>query len=345
MKAPALLDELPPPPPERLRDRVTYLRYRALWEAAARLPDPVARRIPERVGPWWYRAASERQKQMVRTNLGRVAGAPPSAELERLVVDAYVSYARYWLDAFRLHTMTPEDVLARSTDERLEVIDDLLADGRGAILATGHLGSWDLGAFFTTQRDWGMVVVAELLEPRRLFERFVWLRRRAGIGVIPLVRGGDMLDRLTDVVAGGGLATLLADRDLAKKGPVVEFFGAPCRLPPGTAALARRTGRPVVAGAFVTSGPDSFHAVVGDVVDISHLSVEAGTQVVARMLEELIRRYPSQWHVFVPNWLAEREPGHDALSESWTPPAVDVAAVRHLPQGPALGIAADEGAG
>jgi KDO2-lipid IV(A) lauroyltransferase len=67
------------------------------------------------------------------------------------------------------------------------------------------------------------------------------------------------------VVEGGGLATLLADRDLTRKGPVVEFFGEPCRLPPGTAVLARRTRRPVAVGAFLTSGPDTYHAVIHSV--------------------------------------------------------------------------------
>ncbi len=285
-----------------------------MWEAAARLPAPVANAVPRRAGAAWYRAASTRQLDQVRRNLSRVLGHPPADELEAVVRDAYVSYARYWLDAFRLHTMSPQDVLARSTGENLEAVDELIASGNGAILATGHLGSWDIGAFFTTQRRWGMAVVAEVVEPRRLFHRFVDLRRQAGIEVFPLVRGGDMVTRLEQVVRDGGLATLLADRDLTKKGPVVEFFGEPCRLPPGPAVLARRTGRPVAVGAFLTRGDDGYHGVVHGVVDVSHRSVEDGTQVIARELEALIARAPDQWHVFVPNWLADREPDHPALA-------------------------------
>jgi lauroyl/myristoyl acyltransferase len=313
VKSTASLEDLPPPPPETLKQRAVYWQYRTLWEAAARLPRPVADRIPDRAGPAWYRMASDRQRDQVRANLSRVTGHPiGSDELEQVVRDAYVSYARYWLDSFRLHTMSPDDVLARSTGEGLEHADAFRDSGQGGIMATAHIGSWDIGAFFTAQRRWGMTVVAEVVEPRRLFERFVWLRRRAGIDVIPLVRGGDMIDRLVGVVARGGLATLLADRDLSGKGPVVDFFGAPCRLPPGTAVLAQRTGRPVVVAGFVTAGT-GYHGVVRPPVDIAHLSVEEGTQVIASELEELIRRYPDQWHVFVRNWLADREPDHPAL--------------------------------
>lgn len=315
-RAAADIGSLPTPDRESLSAKATYWRYRTVWEAVARMPEPLARRMPERIGSAWYRFAPDRQRDQVRRNLARVAGHPSDEELDRLVEEAYVSYARYWVDAFRLHRYEPSDILARTVDENLGVVDRLLAGGEGAILATAHLGSWDIGAFFASQRDWGMTVVAEVLEPRRLFERFVWLRERAGIEVIPLVRGGDMVDRLEQVVRGGGLATLLADRDLGRRGPVVEFFGEPCRLPAGTAALARRTGRPVAVGAFVTEGFDYRGVVLPEVLHLADLSVEEGTQLLAYALERLIGRYPEQWHVFVRNWLAEREPDHPAL-EQW----------------------------
>jgi phosphatidylinositol dimannoside acyltransferase len=312
----ASLDELPPAPPESLGQRAAYWQYRAVWEAAARTPEPVARRLPQRIGRTWYRAASSAQRDQVTRNLRRVVPDASPTELRDLVRDAYVGYARYWIDSFRLHTMDGADVVAASTDEGLEHVDAFRDSGKGGILATGHLGSWDVGAFFTTQRRWGLVVVAEVVEPRRLFERFVWLRRQAGIDVIPLVRGGDMLDQLERRVRDeGAVATLLADRDLTRKGPIVEFFGEPCRLPPGTAALARRTGRPVAVGAFMAK-PDGFHGEVHAPLEVAHLGVYEGTQQIAAGLERLIARYPDQWHVFVRNWLVDREPDHP-VARAW----------------------------
>lgn len=310
----ATLEDLPPPDPMSPRQWMTYVQYSAVWEVAARLPDPIARRLPRLIGDAWYRLAPTRQREQVRANQARIAkhlGDPPEVRDER-VQAAYRSYARYWLDSFRAHTYDEDEVLARTDRDGVEHLDEVRADGKGAIVATGHLGSWDMGAFFSTRWGWELTVVAEVLEPRPLFERFVKLRQDLGLGVIPLVRGGDMVAQLEQVVRDGGTATLLADRDLTKKGPVVEFFGEPCRLPPGPAVLARRTGRPVCVGAFFATSR-GWRASVHAPMDLSTLSVEEGTQRVAHGLERIIAEAPEQWHVFVPNWLADREPDHPAL--------------------------------
>ena len=302
-------------PKEPLRQRVTYWQYRTVWAVAAAMPKPLARRLPRWIGRLWYRFGSDTQRDQVQANLRRVVPTASPSELTQLTRDAYISYARYWMDSFRLHRMDPAAVVANSTGEGLHHVDAFRDSGSGGIFATGHLGSWDIGAMFTSQRQWGMVVIAEVLKPRRLFERFVKLRRQAGIDVIPLVRGGDMLLQLERRVRDdGALATLLADRDLTRRGPIVEFFGEPCRLPPGTAALARRTKRPVAAGAFFTRGDDGFHGWVREPIDIAELSVYDGTQAVARELEAMIRRFPDQWHVFVKNFLVDREPNHPVVA-------------------------------
>lgn len=300
---------------ELMRQHLTYWQYRSVWEAAARLPASLAARTPEQLGRAWYLGASSRQRQQVCRNLARVMPERSGTARTELIRATYVSYARYWLDSFRLHTMSGHDVVSAVRTEGLDHAEGLLADGQGGIFATAHLGSWDVGAFYTVQRGWTMTTVAEVVEPRRLFDRFVKLREDAGIEVIPLRRNGDMLDRLEARMRdAGSMATLLADRDLGRTGPIVEFFGEPCRLPPGAAALARRTGRPVVVGGFLTD-THGYRGIVQPPIHLEQLSLYDGVQRIASELETLIRRAPEQWHVFVANWLVEREPRHPVARE------------------------------
>jgi lauroyl/myristoyl acyltransferase len=302
-----------PPDRETLRKRATYLQYRAGWGLAAALPTALAHAAPRPLGRAWHANASPAQRRQVRRNLARVLGSDDDRRLDALVAAAYESYARYWLDSFRLHRMDPDAVVAASRGVGLEALDAVRDAGRGGILATGHLGSWDVGAFWAGQRRWRLVVVVEVVEPRRLFDRFVRLREGVGLEVVPLVRGGDMLDRLESSVHDGAIATLLADRDLTGKGPIVDFLGEPCRLPPGAAALARRTGAPVHVGAFLTEGA-GYRAWISEAVDVAGLDVAEGTQLVADALGRIVRDAPEQWHVFVPHWLADREPDHPVVA-------------------------------
>ncbi len=308
-------DALPPPPPMTVRTRLAYWRYLALWETAARLPERVARGLPERVGRAWHRFGPAGQRRQVRANLRRVVGDVSRGSLDALVGDAYVSYARYWLDSFRLHRMDPAHVVASVIEDGVVHGDAIRDAGAGGIFVTAHLGSWDIGALYTAQRRWGMVVVAEVVEPRALYDRFVRLRARAGVQVEPLLRGGATMRQLEERIRSGALATLLADRDLTRRGPIVSFFGEPCRLPAGPAVLAHRTGAPVVAGAFVDDGP-RYHAIVRPPIPAGAHTIYDATQLVAHELERLIARFPAQWHVFVPNWLADREPRHPVV-DAW----------------------------
>ena len=313
MKRAADVEALPPAPTMTWAQRRTYLGYVLVWELVARLPAALAERLPGPVGRLWHRFARDSQRRRVRSHLARIRPDLDAAALDDLTVAAYVSYARYWLDAFRVHRMDVEEIAARVRLDNKETVDRTLDDG-GAILATQHLGSWDVGALWSIDGGWPMWVVAEVVEPRSLFDRFVRLRQEAGAGVIPLVKGGDMIDRLEQIVDDGGLATLLADRDLTGRGPVVSFFGEPCRLPAGPAVLARRTGRPVTVASFVTEGRDWIGVCQGEPLDLADCSVQEGTQRLAHRMEDLIRRFPEQWHVFVPQWLVEREPDHPAVA-------------------------------
>jgi hypothetical protein len=229
--------------------RLSYWGYLAVWEAPPGPPTGWRATCRNASGGVVRGSLVAAARDQVRRNLRRVVPDASPTELRDLVRAAYVSYARYWLDSFRLHTMDgshrPRHRGGGAAPHRRGP-----RQRPGGLFATGHLGSWDVGAFFTAQRDWGMVVVAEVVEPRPLFERFVRLRQQAGIDVIPLVRGGNMLDQLeTRITEQGQLATLLADRDLTRKGRSSSSSvsragsrrGPPCS--PGARGVPCRSGR------------------------------------------------------------------------------------------------------
>lgn len=299
---------------KRLHERIVYLRYLAIWQFAAFLPSPLAKRIPPVLGWLWWRFGASTQRAQVTRNLARITTDLSDAALQRHVQQAYVAYVRYWLDSFRLHRTNPQELIERVNDHGVQRIFDATADGQGAVFITGHLGSWELGAAFLSANNFHLLAVAEEVRPKQLFDRFVKLRADAGITVMALRRGTDLIGPLANAMSKDGvLATLLADRDLSRGGPIVSFFGEPCRLPAGPAALAIRTSRPILAAAFYVNA-DRYDGVVRPAITPTNDDLYDVTQQVAHEVEALIRIAPEQWHVFVPNWLCDREPNHPVVA-------------------------------
>jgi KDO2-lipid IV(A) lauroyltransferase len=156
-------------------------------------------------------------------------------------------------------------------------------------------------------------VVVERLDPPELFDWFVGLREDLGMHVVPLgpSAGSTVLTALKE----NHIVCLLCDRDLQRTGPAVEFFGERTTLPGGPVTLGLRAGAPVLPTAvYFTDRVDGHLGYVCPPLPIERgagrlrAAVDDGTQALARELETLIRKAPTQWHMFQPNWPSD--PGY-----------------------------------
>jgi lauroyl/myristoyl acyltransferase len=235
-------------------------------------------------------------------------GGLTSAGAREATREAFVSYARYWVESLRLPRTTPADVDSHFSIEGRHHLEAAQAAGHGAVLALPHLGGWDVGGSWLARQGFLVSVVVESLEPPELFEWFVSLRRTFGLSVIPLGPGAG-----TGVLAAlraNHMVCLLCDRDIGGKGVEVEFFGERTTLPAGPATLALRA-RSVVLPTAVYFNGRGHHAVVEAPVTVERTGrvredVVRLTQATATALEGLVRRAPEQWHLFQPNWPSDR---------------------------------------
>ena len=221
---------------------------------------------------------------------------------KQAVRDAFVSYARYWMESLRLPVMRAEDVDRTFTIDGLEHIQAARDAGTGAILALPHVGGWEVGGSWFVRQGFPLTVVVEALRPPDLFGWFANLRRSQGFTVIPLSRAAGM--SVVRALRANQIVALVSDRDIAGGGVEVEFFGERTTLPAGPATLAARLRVPLLPTAVYFNGP-GHHAVVRPPVSLEG-GVAAITQTVARELETLIRAAPEQWHLFQPNWPSDR---------------------------------------
>ncbi|MEA2446800.1 MAG: phosphatidylinositol dimannoside acyltransferase [Actinomycetota bacterium] len=304
--------------PSRPRDegRALQLVYYAYVAGSA-----VARWLPERVA---YGAARifgrfaarllKSKRAVVERNLARITGAPAgSPEVQELVVKAFQSYARYWLETFRLVREDSEFFRDRFRCETEHRLWASVGDGRGAIAAVGHLGNWDAAGAWVGATGFNLVTVAEVLRPRRMFDFFVDHRSRLGMTIFPAEKG--VTTRLRDAAEDGAVVAILADRDLKGTGPMVTFFGEEVSFPAGAASIALAADLPLhVAGVWGVTLPDGrrgWEAEISELIPRPQAAGEEGLremmQSVANKLEEYVARRPEEWHAcFQRFWPSDR---------------------------------------
>ncbi len=295
------------PRPEGLRLKASALVWHVVWELVRRVPEPVAFALAAAAATP-FRLVAGAQRRQVRRNLARVSPEASDAELDRQVVEAFRSYSRYYVESFRAADIPPEVISERVTTEGFEHLDAVLDRGRGAIVLLAHHGSWDIAARWAECQGYHLAVVAEVVRPRTLFEKFVRLREAVGLEVVPLRRGDDLAGRLTAVLQANHLVGLLSDRDLTSRAPIVSLFGEPSRVPYGPVVLSRRTGAGVVPISMLQRPGRRWHFQALPEIDVSQGSLEEGCQAVAAGIEAIVRVDPTQWHAFSPVWLADLPP-------------------------------------
>jgi len=288
-----------------VKDRLTEIGFAAGWRLVRMLPLPVARSLFTAAADRAYRKNGP-GTQRLRQNLAQVVGPEMP---DSLVRDGLRSYARYWMEAFRLPSQSKQQLLdgfGISPEHRAH-IENGATSGTGIILALPHLANWDAAAGWVVSSGWPMVTVAERLKPEGVFRQFVEYRENLGMEVIPLT-GGERppLDALADRLGQSWIVCLLGDRDLSKRGVEVKFFGGTTRMPAGPAILAIRTGAPLYA-VDLSFTPTQTYAVLRPVVPPTEgpldERVKATTQLLADAYAEGIAEHPQDWHMLQKLWL------------------------------------------
>ena len=112
-------------------------------------------------------AVTSDKATIVARNLERVLGRPLAGlERRRMVSAAFASYARYYVESFRLPSLSASEVDGRFAYEGFGELDRAIAEQRGVILALPHLGTWEWAAFWLPLiPDMQVTGIVEPLEP------------------------------------------------------------------------------------------------------------------------------------------------------------------------------------
>lgn len=247
-----------------------------------------------------------RRRKVACENYAQVLGLPLTDRRTRRVAwRAFGNYFKMFADFIIMGSLNPQTIRRMVRPQGLEHLQAALDAGKGAIAVTAHMSNWDILAAAAAAYGYPVNAVTSDLPSGRLNDLMVKSRARIGMRMIPLQPGS--LRNIIRALGRNELVALACDLYQGEHGVTVSFFGRPTRLPAGPAAIALKTGAPIVP-VWVERRPDNrYIAHVEPSLEVSRTGdpdedIRVTTTRIVAFFERIVRQAPDQWLVFLPVW-------------------------------------------
>ncbi|HWE97287.1 MAG TPA: lysophospholipid acyltransferase family protein [Tepidisphaeraceae bacterium] len=183
--------------------------------------------------------------------------------------------------------------------------------GKGAIIVTAHMGSFEVGTAALLEHEKRRVHVLFHRDALGLFEQIrSTLRRRLGVVEVPVEQGWTVWMRLRDALRADGVVLIQGDRVMpGQKGRAMPFFGGHVLLPTGPVKLALASGAPMVPVFSVRTPEGNVRLFIEEPICVGEgegmLSPDDAMAQLAAVLEKYVRRFPDQWLENRPAWVED----------------------------------------
>jgi len=279
-----------------MRHSLELIAARTVLLAIRLLPAPFVEPIGSVVGLLVY-VFDVSHRRIASQNVAAAFPSRSRREQRAIVRGAFQHFGRLLFAMLKFSTLPPSEMLKRVEFEGEEHVRHAHAHGRGILFVTGHFGFWEVQAMAHALRLGPMAVMARTLDNRGLNVVLEDIRTKTGNSVV--YRQGAMRRVLRLLHAGESVGILIDQHILSRDAVQVNFFDRPAATTPAVAALALRTGAPVVPLFALPLGGLRYRLVYeppvapppADTAD----PIRDFTQRCTDVLEMYVRHHPELW--------------------------------------------------
>ncbi len=290
--------------PGPLRCRVEVGLFQLVQGSVRALPHRLAARVGAGWGDIW-RAVSPGRRRLALENLARALPEIDEEQRRRLARQCFRELGTTVAEILSFGRFDATDLCRHVTVEGWDHLKEAEEDERGVMLLSAHVGNWEMAAQIIGLYAGPLHVVVRAMDNPALDRRIRGVREAHGNHT--LVKRGAVRGILKTLRAGGRVGILVDQRARRSAGVLVPFLGRPAWTTTTPAAIALRTGSPVVPvfgerrsrgrllvrvrppirpGGLDGSNPEA----------IAHLTTRY-----VEAVEEQIRRNPGSW-----TWMHDR---------------------------------------
>jgi len=245
------------------------------------------------------------RKKVAKKQLQMVFPDKKQKEINKILFRMYAGMGK---TAAETYLGDKNKLFSKSVIEGWENLGKAVALKKGVILATGHIGNWELAGRYIASH-FKFAVVAKK-QRNRYFDDFTNKLRK--MDKIEIIDKKNAFRCTIKKLKENYIVALLIDQNAGKNGIKTSFLGFPASTFVGTAKIAIKTKCPIVPAFAVRekNGNNRFiilSMIKTDKLENNEKTIKKLTEEVPQKLEKIILQYPSDWFWVHRRWRGFRK--------------------------------------
>jgi KDO2-lipid IV(A) lauroyltransferase len=278
-----------------IRHRIEHAAVATVAAVVRALPRQVGFTAGTALGLAVYLADAP-HRRLTEANLAAAFPAKPPGERRAIARAVFAHFGRLLMGLLTFSSLPRDRMLELVDVDGAERVRQAHAKGKGVLLFTGHFGFWEVHAIAHSLILAPMAVMARPLDNPYLHRMLENMRTSTGNTVIYRRFG---IRRVMRALANNQAVALLIDQHIHGGDAVyVDFFNRPAATTSALAAVALRTGAPVIPCFALPLPGGRYRIIYEHAVEPPPEGPDAlreFTQRCTDVLEMYVRRYPELW--------------------------------------------------
>ncbi len=236
------------------------------------------------------------KRRVAEQNMARAFPELSIGDIRSLIDAMFVHLGKSAVEMLRLDLYSDDDIRDIFLPQGLDHLREAYALDRGVILLSGHLGFWEIGTFLFAKFGLPNDFVTKRMRNPHINDYITRLRESGGGSCIDSRHGARRIVRSLHEKKGVGV--LIDQHRSPSEAISVPFFDRPAFTTPIIARLAAKHQIPVVPVFGFRTEDDRYEVQVQPMIflkDEPEASVQQNTALLTSIIEEAVRRDPSQW--------------------------------------------------
>ncbi|MDP2808073.1 MAG: lysophospholipid acyltransferase family protein [bacterium] len=248
------------------------------------------------------------RREVALENLMRAFPKNSIAQNRGTALSLYQNLGRNLMELLRFKKTDCQSIKDKVDLRNTEYFDQVLKNGRGGILVSGHFGNWEVHAAAIANSGYHFSVVVYPQHNKYVDEALNALRLSKNVNII---YKKDATREVLTALRQNHFVAMLSDQDAGKDGVFVDFLGRKASTTKGPAVFALKTGAAIITGAIVRQ-QEGRHIgylnppIYADAKKVKEDEILRLTALFTSQLEQFVLSHPDHWYWVHKRWKTQQ---------------------------------------